>query len=440
MMENRSFDHVLGLLKRENDEIRGVLGDDYVNFAYDNTVMPVSDGAAYQGQLLIDPGHEYADVRAQMYGAGSVIATDPTMSGFVQNYEQLGGDGPTIMMCFRPEQVPVISELARHYAVCDQWFSSVPGPTLPNRAFAHFGTSFGRLDMSPDYFRAKSSIYQRLNREGKKGKIYYYSRSSGTLGLTFLLADQRDYFGLWGDFVQDCRNDRLPEYAFVEPNYSDQGGTLANDQHPDHSVREGDKFIKQVYDAIRSRDAVWNSTVLVIVWDEHGGLFDHEVPPIVSHPDGFVSVTPPFGFERLGVRVPAVVVSPYVERRVVDHTCFEHASIPASVTEQFIGEPRLKAIYAREQYANTFRHLLTRSVPRTDDPDFVRSAQGAPPHTPQATSSEPASSLHLDQVQQIFSVLTRSFPNDAAAFDPSAVVTEGDAAAFIQRALEIIHP
>ena len=441
MMENRSFDHVLGLMKAENGEIRGVLGNDYINFAGSGAAVPVSDGAAYQGQLTIDPGHEFVDVHTQMYGLLSgTSATEPDMSGFVRNYEQLGGAGPNVMKCFRPEQVPNTSELARHYAICDQWFSSVPGPTLPNRAFAHFGTSFGRLDMSPDYFRAKSSIYQRLKLAGKKGRIYYYSKASGTLGLTFLLSDQRDYFRLWGDFKNDCQNDRLPDYSFIEPNYAEQPGVLANDQHPDHSVREGDRFIKQVYDAIRSNDAVWQSSVLIVVWDEHGGIFDHEVPPIVTHPDGFTSTTPVFAFDRLGVRVPALIVSPFVEKGVVDHTSYEHASIPASATEQFIGEPRQQALYAREQFANTIRHLLTRNTPRNDDPDFAASALAAPAHAPQARTAEPASSLHLDQVRQIYTVLRRTHPIDALTFDPAAVTTEEEAGQFIQRALDIIHP
>ena len=441
MMENRSFDHILGLMKSENGAIRGVLGGDYFNFGRDGIPFPVADGAAYQGQLRIDPGHEFADVQVQMYGGGTSSAT-PNMSGFARNYEQVGGRGADIMRCFRPSQLPYISALARGYAICDQWFSSVPGPTLPNRAFAHFGTSFGRLDMSPDYFRAKPSIYQQLDRAGRKGRIYYFSQSSGTLGLSFLLSDQRKYFGLWGDFKEDCKRDRLPEYSFIEPNYSDQGGVLASDQHPDHSVREGDHFVRDVYLAIRSNEAVWHTTLLLIVWDEHGGIFDHEIPPIVSHADGFTSTTPPFDFRRLGVRVPAIAVSPYIEPGTVDHTAYEYASIPATAIEQFLGDPLTKAIYAREQYANTPLHLLTRSsaTPRDDWPDFVAAAAAAPPSAPAATDQDPATSLHLEQVEQLYQVLVRTYPIDARSFDSASVLTEGDAAAFIQRALAIIHP
>ena len=97
-----------------------------------------------------------------------------------------------------------------------RWFSSVAGPTLPNRAFAHYGTSFGRLDMSPVYFSRNPSTYQRLRQAGAQSKIYCYSNASGTMGLTFLLNDQYDYFGLWGDFENDCKNDSLPHYLTGE--------------------------------------------------------------------------------------------------------------------------------------------------------------------------------------------------------------------------------
>jgi len=352
MMENRSFDHMLGLLKAENSDIRGIAPGDYINFTTVGDAIAVSDDAAYQGQLNTDPGHDFNDVYMQMYGVpfDNQSGGTPTMTGFVKSYEQQAGagTGAEVMRCFKPEQLPALTALARTYAICDQWFSSVPGPTLPNRAFAHFGTSFGRLDMSPDSFRAQPSIYQRLRQAGKKGKIYYYAKWSGTQGLTFLLSDQRSYFGLWGDFKHDCEKNALPEYAFVEPAYSDNGTENANDQHPDHSVQAGDQFIQDVYEAIRSNDDCWHSTVLLVVWDEHGGIFDHEIPPAVL-PDDFSSDAPTFAFDRLGVRVPALVISPFVEPQV-EHMVYEHASIPATVTAQFLGDPKTQSPFSREMH------------------------------------------------------------------------------------------
>lgn len=445
MMENRSFDHMIGFLKNENSDIRGVLGNDYTNPSNAGPDVPVTDGAEYQGQLVIDPGHDFTDVYMQMWGVAFGSPPSPVnMSGFAKSYEQMGGNGADIMRCFRPEQVPVLSTLARQYAICDQWFSSVPGPTLPNRAFAHFGTSFGRLDMSPDYFRAKPSIYQRLTKAGKTAMIYYYAGWSGTQGLTFLLSDQRKYFRLWGDFQDDCKHNRLPDYSFVEPAYSDHGGTLASDQHPDHSVQAGDNFIRQVYQAIRSNDDLWKSTLLLIVWDEHGGIYDHEIPPMVGHPDGFV--TPGFNFDRLGVRVPAIVVSPYTVAGTVDHTVYEHASIPATATEWLIGDPHNNAPYAREQFANTFLHLLTLDQPRMDQPNFPAPAPAtvraitaaAAPRT--AVAAPRLSQLHQNLVNDVYQVLKRNHPDLANQMDPAKVKNEQQATQFLNKAMAAIHP
>jgi hypothetical protein len=176
--------------------------------------------------------------------------------------------------------------------------------------------------------------------------------------------------------------------------------------------------------------------VLLVVWDEHGGLFDHEIPPAVL-PDDFQCDSPKFAFDRLGVRVPAVVISPYVEA-TVDHTVYEHASIPATVTEQFLGDPKTAAPYAREKHANTFSHLLTRPTdqPRDDRPNF-----NAPPApSARATGSDPASSLHLNQVREIHAVLQRTNPALARELHPEAIDTEADANAFIAKALAAIHP
>jgi phospholipase C len=456
MMENRSFDHLLGLMKAENPALRGISPGEYSNDTTTGVAIPVSAGATSQGQLPIDPGHEFVDVYMQMYGkpfAGVTTGT-PDMSGFVQNYEQLAGQGKgdVVMRCFAPDDLPTLTSLARSYAVCDAWFSSVPGPTLPNRAFAHFGTSFGRLDMSPDYFRMRPSIYQRLRQSGKRGKIYYYDETSSTLGLTFLLSDQASYFGLLGDFKKACKKNQLPEYAFVEPNYVNHDGRLACDQHPDNDVVAGDSFLREIYDAIRSNDDVWASTLLLIVWDEHGGLFDHEVPPAVGHPDDFTSTTPKFAFDRLGVRVPAIVVSPYVEAGVVDHTVYEHSSIPATVTEQFIGPPATNSPFSREKWASTFLHLLTRTAARTDDPFAAQvlaaagrrrtpiAALRAKPPRHRLPSSTPLSGLLRQQVHDAHFVLVRHHPDRAKSFKPDAVRTEAEAARFLKRAHAIVNP
>jgi len=440
MMENRSFDHMLGYMMMENPDIDGITDNLYTNTDTAGEPHRTTSGAEYQGQLIMDPGHDVDDVYFQMYGVPfGAPADQPNMSGFAQNYQQQGGDPQDIMRCFTPQQVPNVAALARGYAICDQWFSSVPGPTLPNRAFAHFGTSFGRLDMSPLYFSNQPNIYSRLQAAGARGKIYYYAQWSGTMGLTFLLTGQRQYFGMWGDFLSDCKKNSLPQYSFVEPPYYDNGAVIAADQHPDHNIQAGDNFVRAVYEAIRSNDDTWHSTLLLVVWDEHGGIFDHAPPPPVAHPDGFTSTAPVFSFDHYGVRVPAIAISPYIQNGTVDHRLYEHASIPATVTTQFIGDPKTNAPYAREQWANDLLALLELEAPRDDYPNWAAEPVDLSPDAVSRATAN-AAKLHLDQVNEVHAALAQIRPDVAAQMDPATVQTEADASQFVATAMAVLHP
>src|SRR3984893_2954282 len=227
MLENRCFDHMLGMLMRDSPEPRGVKPGDYFNVGKDGRRFYVTDGAEYQGQFTVNPPHEFENVYEQVGPSGSV----PSMGGFASSYQRGGGNPANIMRCFRPEQLPALTALAKHYLVCDNWFASIPGPTAPNRQFVHFGTSFGQISSGLIWLGRGRGIYGRLEAAGRQGKIYY-ARESGTFGMTFLGSK---YFGLYGDFVADCRSGNLPDYAFVEPSYNDQADrTVATDQHPEH--------------------------------------------------------------------------------------------------------------------------------------------------------------------------------------------------------------
>jgi phospholipase C len=293
------------------------------------------------------------------------------------------------MYYFSPDRLPVLNTLATEYAVFNGWFSSIPGPTICNRAFAHYGTSFGQVDMNVFYITDPVlSIYQRMVKAGHKAKIYYYDQGSPTMEIVNLLTNQPELFGTYDQFVADCNAEQLPEYSFIEPNYYDHTGDgggelLASDQHPDHNVQEGERFIAMVYDAIRGNASLWGSTALLIVYDEHGGLYDHVVPPPCT-PDGIpghpyvaqpaaTETGVPFAFDRLGIRVPAILVSPYIARGTVvpgpadaSPRIFEHASIPATVTSLFLpNDDNLRS--NREKQAATFQDLLTDRLRSDED-------------------------------------------------------------------------
>jgi len=372
MLENRSFDHMLGFMKSPDYAIEGLNGDESNPDENGNSVF-VSADARYSGDFTPDPGHHFPDVNTQIFG--SVDGTGPaTMQGFVKAYRAMGGSSLPqsikIMRCYTPSKIPILTTLAAQYAVCDHWYSSVPGPTLPNRAFVHAATSIGRVDMDPIWFNMSKTIYELLAESGISSKIYFHD---ATVAMTFknLLGNQK-FFGSFDDFLDACGNGKLPAYSFVEPRYNadDKNNLAANDQHPDHDVAEGETLIQDVYNAIRN-SKLWPNTMLVVTYDEHGGLYDHVTPPAGPNPDGLVSKDPPFDFTRLGLRVPAVVISPWIAAGTIDHTQYEHSSIAATARKLFLGAAwQSKYLTERDRQANTFEGLLTLNAQRTDQVKF----------------------------------------------------------------------
>jgi len=393
MMENRSFDHMLGSLKAVNPAIDGITDDLSNPDTKGNTVKP-QPLADFQGQLDPDPDHHFPAVDIQIFGGDRTPTRVANMKGFVKSYFNQQRDvahSQKIMYYFKQEQLPVLTTLALEFATFNRWFSSIPGPTICNRAFAHFGTSFGRVDLNPLYINEPfKSIYTRLIHATPKRttKVYYYDSTSSTMEVVNLQQNQPQLFGTYGQFLNDCAKDTLPDYSFIEPNYSDHdtdsGEEIANDQHPDHHVQAGELFIAQVYNAIKGNPKVWNSTALLIVYDEHGGIYDHVVPPACTADQFTASANDtctgvPFKFDRLGVRVPAILVSPWIEKGTVVDRVFDHASIPATITKFFIGDYSPRS--PREVSADVFiepatdpvdpqRNLLSRTTARTDCPDF----------------------------------------------------------------------
>jgi phospholipase C len=373
MMENRSFDHMFGFLQSPSYPINGLDGTQS-NLNAQGKPVTVSADARYGGDFFPDPGHDFLDVNEQVFGNRAAEHTKAgLMIGFIQNYQTHTGDpkkAERIMKCFHPSKVPTLVHLAQQYAICDNWFSSVPGPTLPNRAFSHFGTSMGRLDMSPDYGGNFKTIFEVLETDKKSPEIgskVYFQDTTLALTFTYLNRNQKKYFGDFRDFVRDCKKNRLPAYCIVEPRFNSSDTFAANDQHPDHDVLEGDFFLSDVYRALRRNKDVWESTMLVITYDEHGGLYDHVPPPAAVNPDGKNSTVPAFKFDRLGVRVPAVVVSAYTKPCTILHEVFDHTSLIAMARKLFTKNFATNHLTERDRLANTFEHAVNQEQARTDD-------------------------------------------------------------------------
>jgi phospholipase C len=392
MLENRSFDHMLGSLQAVDSRIDGISAGLSNPDTTGAQVRP-QPLAEFQGQLNPDPDHHFPAVDLQIFGGDKSPGRVANMQGFVKSYFNQQGDvghSHNIMYYFKKDDLPVLTNLALEYAVFNRWFSSIPGPTVCNRAFAHYGTSFGRVDMNPFEIMAPfKSIYQRLINAtpARTAKVYYYDTTSSTLEVVNLLQNQPQLFGTYPQFLQDCANGSLPDYSFVEPNYTDHqtpnGAEVASDQHPDHDVQAGELFIAEVYMAIKNNPDLWATTALLVCYDEHGGIFDHVVPPPCI-PDIFTASANSTGtgiefkFDRLGVRVPAILISPWIPRGTVVNRVFDHASIPATITRFFLGDypqrsPReinADVFIEPQNGGNPANNLLSLTTMRDDCPDF----------------------------------------------------------------------
>lgn len=412
MLENRSFDNMLGWLGTSNggkQKVNGVAGKKLTNPIPPYVERPKGITSVSVGKETVmtnpspDPGEEYPHVNTQLYGhilpeqnmyppfnqepynlpPVKDLPSKAPMNGFITDYinmfASIRGRLPTyeeykvVMNCFDEEMVPVLSTLAREYAVFDAWFSSVPSHTLCNRSFMHAATSHGYVINSPFYhwlMHGTQTIYNRI--EDKKDraitwKVYYDKLDLVSLtGLQHpaLWHDYASNFQYMDDFKNDAKNGRLPSYSFIDPRlFVDH-----NDQHPPigptllekSSVLAGEWLIHDVYSALRE-GAAWDKTLLIITYDEHGGCYDHVPPPAAVPPDprrpkGQMD----FRFDRLGIRVPMVMVSPYIERGTVISDVHDHTSILKLVEDRWDLEP----LTDRDKKAADFSHVLNREWPR----------------------------------------------------------------------------
>jgi phospholipase C len=392
MLENRSFDHMLGFsgltgkdaVTGQPTKINGLSGTE--SNSWNGATYRVSFPAV--DPMKVDPYHEFTDVLEQLCGHG---ATYPPINntGFVSNFavEAKSPSPGDVMKCFEPQGLPVLTALAKEFAVCDSWFCSMPGPTWPNRFFA-LGASSADLDHSP--INAETAIWQTVDGfKFQNGSIF--DASSGFLffkrklkwriyagNIIFTLAHALRGIHIWditrySRFAQDLQDPNYPaQFTWIEPNYghvtTDYIG--GNSQHPLDGVTGGEALIKATYEAIRN-SPLWESSMLIITWDEHGGYFDHVAPPAAIPPGDkpqFPGATKyDFAFDRYGPRVPAVVISPFVPRNTIDHRAYDHASIPATVERLF----NLSPLTARDRAARDVVALASLPAPRPDAPKVI---------------------------------------------------------------------
>ena len=404
MLENRSFDHMLGFsgitgsdaTTGQPTRINGLTGAE--TNQYSGRSFSVAQPADYA--MPVDPGHEFPDVVTQLCGQGSVYTAGGSFppivnAGFVAAYAEGGGgsDPGKILRCFGADQLPVLNALAREFVVCDNWYASVPGATWPNRFFVHAASSNG-LDHSPTtaeivlweslagFEFAGGTIFDLMDRQGIRWRLYAgddFPMVAALKGIQLTLVHP------YREFANDvAAADYGVSYTFIEPSYNVLSDyQCSTSQHPLDDVTRGEALIQATYQAIRN-SPVWEHSLLIIAWDEHGGFYDHAAPPAAiapgdAHP-GSDHNQYGFTFQQYGVRVPAVVISPWIPRNVVDHRIYDHTSILATLEKLF----GLQPLTQRDAAANSLAALATLAQPRTDAPltlpsPAVSGLSGCPP-------------------------------------------------------------
>jgi phospholipase C len=338
----------------------------------------------------------------------------------------------------------VLSALAAEFAVFNFWHSSLPGPTWPNRFFIHAATSGGLTD-SPTtsqiitgFSFEHDTIYERLRDAGKSWCIYHDG-----LPQTAGLANLRDEFinpftknfQDMDDFYDDVDNGQLPDYTFIEPSYDTGNNYLGgNSMHPLNDIRKGEALVKQVYEKLRASN-YWRETMLIITFDEHGGFYDHQPPPAAVPPGDeakYANQNYSFRFDRLGVRVPALVISPYTARGTVigdvDNpgavaTIFDHTSVLHTV-EEFFGLPPLTK---RDAAAQTLEVALNQTTPRLSPTD-ARTTLPAPAPDTAVTGPAAPEAIFAASPKAALSTNQKTMADLALACDLQMTSPDGHAA------------
>lgn len=438
MLENRSFDHVFGWSGLPGIDVADTGNSN--TYEYDHSYITANFTPGAPKSLLADPGHEFDDVLVQLCGTTKGYKKGkpypPTDNGgFLTSYATSTSEPPNkpppltaigdIMRGFRTERaMPNLYALARDNAICDHWHASMPGPTWPNRFFIHGASSSG-LDDSPTeeqtaeweakipagFEYANGSIFDLLAANDIPFALYndytsdwlsaysdepaLGSRAGAVPQAAAITNRSASEYSSLEDFADDLQGPYPYAYTFIEPHYGDvSGGTYAggSSQHPMDDVVGGDRLLGAVYNAIRS-SPYWSSSLLVITYDEHGGLFDKVTPPTgVAAPDDdpkYGYSTHEFDFTTLGVRVPAVLVSPLIEPGTVSHEVYDHSSVP-KLLEELWG---LANLTDRDLKAASPLQYVTLASPRTHATLLPEPAPWAPPEAGGPTAAEKAALL-----------------------------------------------
>ena len=418
--ENRSFDHMLGFAELSGRD--AATGQPTTADGLKRTEFNCFQGQRFfvergASDVIADPGHNFLHVLEQLCGPHATYPSggpypDVNNTGFVSQFDRRtnGKRNRSIMRCFDPNHLPVLTTLAREFAVCDRWFCSLPGPTEPNRYFFSAATS-GEYDDSPeDWEIALGSLIPVEGGVEFEGGQIFDALDDADIEFAIVAFDDYPVVGElegvsnwldvedeWEDFLEDLNDpDFDARFIHIEPSYFPSSSDIiatdyshGNSQHPRGGVAAGERLIKKVYEAIRNSPH-WNSSMLIITYDEHGGFYDHVAPP-AAEPTGSTGKHHGFKFDQLGPRVPAVVVSPWIPKGTIEHRLLEHSSVIKTLMDLF-DVPRLQHCRDLRKICGV-SHLASLSQPRTDTP--ARLPDAVVSGVPEVADGESARELPL---------------------------------------------
>jgi phospholipase C len=421
MLENRSFDTMLGYLALDDaydfhDQLDGLdatMKNTYRHKAYRVHPLPGTTMQSWE-----TPHHDGPDVDEQLARHGG---------GFVKNFvrtrdaaHQSAAANPAgccVTGYHTGDQLYAFDHLARSYTVCDRWFSSVPGATMPNRLYSVCGTS-GGLRSNKKIHGFDFPVYHLPSfvRQLEGHASWRWYRHDALIPSTLSLFDP-EYrighdrnFSLYTDFARHCRTGKLANISWVDPGFFDKWGLLhENDDHPPTDVVRGQQLVHEICDALMSSPC-WPKTLLVIVHDEHGGFFDHVTPPAADDDDP--------SMRRYGVRVPALLVSPYTSAGVCS-TVFDHTSILRTILDRFRPDLDPGVMGRRVAAADNLSSALgTRAAPPRPVPAAAMpTTELRPQPSPQGIADLVRSSRDGPSMARILQAHVREHPPDGRPLD-----------------------
>lgn len=397
IMENRSFDHMMGYLSLDGSlGVEGLRADatwraQHANIHAGKTYPPfaISPDAA----PCSDPPHDLKSIALQISQAPAGPGLGQ-MGGFVESYATLSDPKPTdpsqVMGYFDARSVPSFDFFARNYCLCDHWFSSLPLGTQANRLMAMAGES-KLLDNAGIFLPEQDLVYDWLTAHGIVWRAYqagdflpFFSLMASwlpeiTTSLTLNQIAGGGRFRRYANFESDWNTGAtIPNVIFIEPEYTDGPHVDPNDDHAPTGIAPGQAFLAGLYQTLIGNPARWAKTLLVVTYDEHGGFFDH-VPPLAL-PTTIAGVT----LATTGVRVPAFLISPYVKAGIPFTGALDHTSLLQLLDDRFLGsgEGYSAAVNQRQAHFNRIMNALD-NLARTDTPTL------APPRAPATIRATP---------------------------------------------------